>query len=140
MNRPESISLFGKVLLAAVVLQFIRMTLNWDAWAAISYNPAIQSSRSGSLVMIQGMVFATGLWLLLWYFIVHRASNVAKWIYVVVVILLIINTMLGASNPQTPKGLDKVIGLVILALQGFAGGLLFSNDAKIWLQSGGRGQ
>lgn len=135
MNRPASINLFEKFFIAAVAIQFVRMTVNWDAWAAINPNPGVKSGGIG--VLIFGAMASTVLWLLLWYYIVRRASNVAKWIYVVLVALLTISTIIGLANPLAPRGLDRAVGLVILALQLFATGLLFRNDAATWLQNHG---
>lgn len=137
MNRPDAINTFGKVLLIAIVLGIIRMALSWNAWAALSPYPGIRAAGAGGFVMMRSMVIGTGLWLLLWYFIVHRASNLAKWVYVAIVGLTVVGMIVGASNPRIPGGLDRIIGLVILGLHGFAGGLLFDKKATAWLRRGG---
>lgn len=75
--------------------------------------------------------------LLLWYFIARRASNVAKWIYVVLTALGLLGFVSSLANPLVAKGVITVLGLNTVGLQFYAAWLLFRPDASAWLDSRG---
>jgi hypothetical protein len=135
--RPPSIVLFEKVFLAAIVLGLINSLLFWGSMTEVLDDPAMKAAGMGTGFMLVSVVIGTTISLLLWYFIARRASNVAKWIFVVILALGVFGMVANIANPAVPKGAQLVGGFVSLLLQLYAGWLLFKPDAKVWLESRG---
>ena len=68
--------------------------------------------------------------LLLWYFIARRASNIAKWILVVMTLLGLLFVNLDAGQLGSLAG---IASLTVTILQLVAIVLLFRADARAWL-------
>jgi drug/metabolite transporter (DMT)-like permease len=68
--------------------------------------------------------------LLLWYFIARRASNIAKWILVVMTLLGLLFVNL---DPGQLGSLAGIASLAVTILQLVAIVLLFRADARTWL-------
>lgn len=135
--RPPSIVQFEKVYVAAILVGIVNGFLSWGAMNAMLEDPAVRASGLGTGFLIFSMLIGTVISLLLWYFIARRASNVAKWIYVVIVALGVWSTVSSLANPMMPKGLALIGGLIALLLQLYGAYLLFRPDAKEWLESRG---
>ena len=135
--RPQSIELFEKVYLGTVALGFVIAVINWVNVTAMLETPEIKSLGVGSGFLV-GMVILSVLFsLILWYFIARRASNIAKWIYVVVTGIGLFGVVGSLANPLTPKGLLLVGNIIVLVLQLYSAWLLFRPDAVAWLESKG---
>lgn len=135
--RPPSIILFEKVFLAAIVLGLVNSLLFWGSMTEVLDDPAMKAAGMGTGFMLFSVLIGTAISLLLWYFIARRASNVAKWIFVVILALGVFGMVANLTNPAVPKGAQLVGGFVSLLLQLYAGWLLFKPDAKAWLESRG---
>jgi hypothetical protein len=133
--RPQSIVLFEKVYLAAIVLGVINTVMSWSLVTQAASDPALQKTGVASGLLVGALIIGILIPLLLWYFIARRASNVAKWIYVVLLAFGVLGFLRGLSVPNAPGGLTLVIGALSLALQVWAGVLLFKPDATAWLES-----
>ncbi len=137
MNRPPSIILFEKVFFASIVISVITLALSWNRMVstAVAQRPGI--AEAAPSVMLVGAAIGIGIPILLWYFIARRASNVAKWIFVVLTAISIFSFVSSIANPMIPGTLMIVVGAVTTALQVFAAWLLFKPDARAWLESRG---
>jgi hypothetical protein len=135
--RPQSIELFEKVFLGSIVVGLINTALSWSQVNAMLADPRLNAAGVGSGTLVFGLVVGIVIPLLLWYFIARRASNVAKWIFVVLTALGLFGFLSSLANPLAPKGLITVIGAVAVALQVYAAWLLFRPDAAAWLESKG---
>ncbi len=137
--RPQSIVLFDRIFLLSVGLGMINTALSFqDNLAYMKADPATAQAGFGAgfLILTQGISFA--ILLLLWYFIVRRASTVAKWI---LVILTAIGTLaiLPTLGTLAERGLfTMIVALIITAMQIFALVCLFRADAKVWFKSRGQ--
>ena len=135
--RPQSIELFEKVYLASIAVGLVNTALSWSQLTA-----SVQQANAGNVVLGSGaMIVSIALGfvisLLLWFFIARRASNIAKWIYVVITAIGVFGLLSSLANPLAPKGLAMIGGLAATALQVFATWLLFKPDAAAWLESKG---
>lgn len=135
--RPQSIELFEKVYLGAIAIGLVNTFLSWSQVSAMLDDPRMQAAGMGTGTLMFGLVVGILIPLLLWYFIARRASNVAKWIYVVLTALGLFGFLSSLANPLVPKGLVTVLGLAAVALQVFAAWLLFKPDSVEWLESKG---
>ena len=128
MNRPASIVLFEKLYIAVIVIGVIGVALSWNSLSAIAgAQPGVPASAASGFLIP----------LLLLYFIARRASNVAKWIFVVLTAFSLYSFVAGLANPVMPKGLLLAVNVVSLALTLYCAWLLFRPDAKAWLDSKG---
>jgi hypothetical protein len=137
MNRPASIVLFEKLYIAVIVIGVIGVALSWNSLSAIAgAQPGVPASAASG-ILIGALIFGFLIPLLLLYFIARRASNVAKWIFVVLTAFSLYSFVAGLANPVMPKGLLLAVNVVSLALTLYCAWLLFRPDAKAWLDSKG---
>ena len=135
--RPKSIELFEKVYLGAIALGLVNTFLSWSQVNAMLADPRMQSAGVGNGTLVFGVVVGVLIPILLWYFIARRASNVAKWIYVVLTALGVFSFLSSLANPLVPKGLTMIVGALSVLLQVYGAWLLFRPDAAAWLESKG---
>ena len=135
--RPKSIELFEKIYLGTVTFGFVIAVFNWVNVSATLETPELKALGAGSNFLIGIMALSLIFSLLIWYFIARRASNIAKWIYVVVTGIGLFGVIGSLANPLTPKGILLVGNIVVVALQLYAAWLLFKPDAAEWLESKG---
>ena len=135
--RPSSIELFEKVYLGAIAIGLVNAVLSWSQVNAMMADPRMQAAGVGTGTLVFGVVIGILVPLLLWFFIARRASNVAKWIYVVLTALGLFGFLNALANPMVPKGLVTVLGAAAVGLQVFGAWLLFRPDAAAWLDGKG---
>ena len=135
--RPKSIELFEKIYLGTVTFSFVIAVFNWVNVSATLETPELKALGAGSNLLIGIMALSLIFSLLIWYFIARRASNITKWIYVVVTGIGLFGVIGSLANPLTPKGILLVGNIVVVALQLYAAWLLFKPDAAEWLESKG---
>ena len=137
MNRPASIVLFEKLYIATIVIGLIGVALSWNTLnEAVTNQPGVSASV-GSGILIGAMIFGFLIPILLLYFIARRASNIAKWVFVVLTAFSVYSFIATLSNPMMPKGLFLAVNVVSLILTLYCAWLLFKPDAKAWLDSKG---
>ena len=137
MNRPASIVLFEKLYIAVIVIGVIGVVLSWNSLNAMAASQPGVSASAGSGILIGALIFGFLIPLLLLYFIARRASNVAKWIFVVLTAFGVYSFLATLSNPMVPKGLLLAANLVSLVLTLYCAWLLFRPDAKAWFETKG---
>lgn len=135
--RPPSIRLFDKVFFASLALGILNTLLSWKLVASAADDPALKALGAAQQVVFVSVLLGLLLPLLLWYFIARRASNVAKWIFVVLTAFGLLGFLQAVANPLAPKSLAMVVSALALLLQIYAAWLLFKPDAKAWLDSRG---
>ena len=135
--RPRSIELFDRTYLGQLALGFVIGIINWSNLSATLETPGLKALGVGSNFLIGIMVLSLIFSLLIWYFIARRASNIAKWIYVVVTGIGSFGVIGSLNNPFAPKGLLLVGNIVVVVLQLYAAWLLFKPDAVEWLETKG---
>ena len=135
--RPQSIQLFEKVYLASIAIGLVNAVLSWSQVDAMLADPRMQAAGVGTGTLVLGVVIGILVPLLLWYFIARRASNVAKWIYVVLTAVGLFGFLSALANPMAPKGLITLLGAAATGLQVYGAWLLFRPDAAAWFESKG---
>lgn len=130
--RPTSIRLFEKLLFAGLGLSLLSMVINWQAVTAVVRDPRLAALDLGEGFVIGSVAISFAIYLLLWYFIARRASTVAKWTFVFVTGINLLNFVSGLGANGLSVGLVPLLGIVALALQVYAAWLLFRPDAQAW--------
>ena len=79
--RPRSIVLFEQLFLASLAVSLVPLALGYGAaTAAWNNDPNVRRVGLGSSFLIGAMVFDYAVYLLLWFLVARKASNIAKWI------------------------------------------------------------
>lgn len=127
LERPVSIDYFARAVVLGIGLGLLNTYLIWDEMAAriadLGFGP-------GFILGVQATSYAVVL-LLLW-FIAHRRSNVARWIYVALAGFGILS---GLAGLEETLALDRLL-IAITAAQYLISlvtiVLLFRPDARLW--------
>ncbi len=135
--RPESIIMFERLYLGALVVGLVNAVINWSSTQAYMANdPAVAASGLGSGFLISTMLIGFAIPLLLWYFIAKRGSNIAKWVLVVLFVLGLISMLFSFGAMLAMNGTIGLVGaLLTTVLQAAAVYMLFKPDAVAWLKS-----
>lgn len=136
--RPASITKFDQLYLGAIALGIVSSVLNYDnTMAQLEADPAVAAAgMAGPGFMVGVTAFGFALSLLLWFFISRRASNVAKWILLV---LTVIGTLAMPLGLLAVPLVQAIIAVVTTVMQIAAVWFLFRPDAKAWFEHGPRG-
>lgn len=130
--RPQSIIRFEQLYLGSTLITLVVQVLNFLAL----FGP-VRTEEAGLITLLIVLALTYGLAFLFWYLIARRASNIAKWILVVISVLGAISTVpLLLAEAQADPAYALVMALVfVLQLVGIA--YLFRRDAAEWLRSRG---
>lgn len=123
-NRPKDIERFAYIQIAVLVVGFINGLINWDALISVPGNSPTQQ------IISQAVSYVISFALL--YFIVVKASNVARWICVVITVIgsLFLIPVLMMNNIPIPGGklMPMIFALATLGSLWF----LFTPAARTW--------
>ncbi|HVR90115.1 MAG TPA: hypothetical protein VHG29_03330 [Novosphingobium sp.] len=137
--RPTSIIRFERIYLVSIVISVVQTALSFDAnRAELARDPTSIQLGLGGGFLAATMAVGVGLVLLLWFFVAHRASNVAKWILVPFTALGLLMTIASFANGSAGGGIQMILMLSSTALEIAALYFLFQRDARDWLASKGR--
>ncbi len=78
------------------------------------------------------MTIGMAIYLLLWFLIARKASNVAKWVLVVFVAIGAVSFLAALTSARFDAAM--MLALVVYALEIAAVTFLFKEDAKAWLK------
>jgi len=129
--RPQSIKMFDMLFLGSLALGLVNFLFAYDTTMA-----EVEATGMGSTFMFLIVAVGYGINLLLWYFVSQRASNVARWIFVVLTAIGLV--MVPFSLADFPMG-QLVLTLIVTAMQIAAIYFLFQPDAKLFFENGRRG-
>ena len=130
--RPQSILMFERLFLASLAGSLLGFVLTYDeVMGTLANDPALREIGLGSGFILGVTAGGYALYLLLWYLIAYRASNVAKWILVV---LTVIGVLAMVPSLAGPWGAMQLLSLAVCALEVAAVVYLFRADAVAWLK------
>lgn len=129
--RPASIVNFERVVIVIILLSIASAALEWSRTVA---QLARQGVGEGVVIGVVGAMLA--LLLLLMWLIARRRSNIARWLYVALIV-----AMLAASLPSVLRTLEgdltmMLLNLLYVALALVSIWLLFRADARAWFAGG----
>lgn len=130
--RPASIQWFERLYLATLVIGLVNLLAHFGKLSEVM-------GSNGSTMTVVMLSFAVGIAisLVFWYLIARRASNIAKWFLVALVVLGVIGLPGGFAMTDT-LGLPYVaIGALATLLQVVATGLLFTPESRRWFAAKG---
>jgi hypothetical protein len=130
--RPQSIIMFERLFLGSLAISAIITAIGYgDLEGMFSEDPALAQLGLGMGFLIGVIAVSFAIYLLLWYLIAHKASNVAKWILVVLVVLGLVFSV--PALLMTQFDLMTVLNFAAYALEIAAVTYLFRADATAWL-------
>ena len=131
--RPKSIIMFERLFLASTVLGLVSFLMSYGTLRAL----AISHGTSPGAQFIAGL--AAFLWnILIWFLIARRASNIAKWIFVVLLAYSVVAMVWGIQWYINLGAYYALCTGFLTLLEIAAAAYLFRGDAVIWLKSGGK--
>jgi hypothetical protein len=130
--RPPSIIMFERLFLASLALSLVGFALSYEVMLEeFAREPGMAELGLGSGFVLGIVAVSYAVYLLLWFLIARRASNVAKWILVVLLALSVISLVGLFAGPWDWMALT---GLAVYALEIAAAVYLFRPDAAAWLR------
>ena len=130
--RPESIVMFERLFLASLVVSAGSFLIGYeDTMRLAASDPAMQRFGLGSGFLLGTLAVSFAIYLLLWYLIAHKASNVAKWILIVLVAIGLATVPMSLTGAMTTP---LLLNLAVYALEVAAVVFLFRADAKAWFK------
>jgi uncharacterized membrane protein len=132
LERPQSIIWFERLYLALIAIGLLNAVLRWSSMQEmIAQQPNSAVLPDWFLPMTLGIGFLINI--LFWYFIARRGSNVARWIYIVILVIGVLGLILSAvMGTLFANQVNGVIGLINTGLSLACGWLIFRPDAQPW--------
>lgn len=127
--RPTSIIWFERLFLAAIGLGAINSAVSFKAIEEMTGGQA-----GGTSLLIVSIGFSIGIYLLFWYWIARCASNVAKWLLTVLVILSIASVAFSIAVGSYPGGFAGILGAIVWLMHLASVLCLFRPDATAWFR------
>jgi hypothetical protein len=131
--RPQSIIRFEQFYLGSNALAVLLQVLHFTGLLGGSTLAGVAPEFTLSIVLVTySIVFV------FWYLITRRASNVAKWILVVMAGLGLFSTVPLLLKTAETDLVYALLALLILLIQFVGMAFLFRRDAAEWLRSRGQ--
>lgn len=133
MQRPSSIINFERSFWTSTLLGFGGFLYSWNTISDLVGRDPTLSRWDGSMGFVMGAVLVSfAISILLWYLVGRRASNIAKWIYVLFMGFGLLSTLGSFNDPAAPKGIGLVISLTTSVFTAASIYFLFRPDARAW--------
>ena len=131
MITPPSIVRFSYCYLGAWAVGLINNVINWPRYQQMAQ---VQQANEqiGSWYLPATVGIGLLIPLILWYFVVRRASVIAKWIVVVFAVLAVSGALFTLLMASFASGIGAVLAITGYALQVVAAWLLVRPDARDW--------
>jgi hypothetical protein len=124
--------MFERLFLASLVVSAGSIAVGYDEMMRVAASdPSLQRVGLGAGFLLGAMAVSFAIYLLLWFLIARRASNVAKWILIVLVALGVASLPLALTGPLN---LSVLLNVLVYALEIAALVFLFRADAKAWFR------
>ncbi|BBC71514.1 conserved hypothetical protein [Altererythrobacter sp. B11] len=130
--RPQSILMFERLFLLSLAISAASFLIGYgDTVDLLARQPGMEELGLGSGFVIATFAFGFAIYLLLWFFIARRASNIAKWVltFFVAIGLFSLPGIFAADFTVT-----RALGLLTYLLEVAALVFLFRADAILWLK------
>lgn len=130
--RPASIQWFERIYFATLAIGLVNLLVHFGKLREVMGN------TGGTIgIMLTSFAVGIGISLLFWYLVARRASNIAKWFLVVLVVIGLLGLPGGFAMTGTLGVTYVAIGALSTLLQATATGLLFTSESRRWFASKG---
>lgn len=130
--RPASIQWFERIYFATLAIGAVNLLVHYRTLGAVMGN------AGGTMAIVFTSFFAgIAISLMFWYLVARRASTIAKWFLVVLVIIGLVG-LPGGFNMTDTLGITYVaLGALSTLLQAAATALLFTSESRRWFADKG---
>ena len=128
--RPKSIARFELVYWLWLAINLLGVVLAWPSTAADPQISAVVQRMPWFLYLVIGILVVLLGWLGV--AITRRASNIGRWIFVVVAAISAVMVWRELANGYTPEDLAGWLTVIAAVLAVIGAVLLFRPDAKAW--------
>lgn len=133
MQRPASIIRFEQFYGIAIILGLAGTALSWGSDKAVAAREQLGTSASIAVIAV-----SIAVQLLLWFFIARKASPIAKWIFIVLLVLGVVGILVSvfAVVAGLASAFEFAISVAATGLDVAAALMLFRPDAEAWFNDG----
>lgn len=131
--RPQSIIRFEQFYLTSTALTIVLQVLNFTGLLGPD---ALKGPQSAFVLTLVAIGYALAF--VIWFLIARRASNIAKWFFVVITLLGLIGTVPTLSTLFLTDLAYALFFALVTVLNVIAMLFLFRRDAVEWLRSRGQ--
>lgn len=124
--RPQSITIFERLFFTGLAVSIANFAMTFSSMSEAT----VAGLSVTTTPLIAGFCIGTAIYLLLWYFIARRASNIARWVLAVVFTIGLVGL---PSIIAPPMGQTKLLALAVTVLHLVAIISLFQKSASAWL-------
>ena len=133
--RPPSIVMFERLFMASLALSVVTFLVGYEATMdELARQPGLSQIGFGSEILIGTMVVTTAVYLLLWFLIARKASNVAKWFLVAFTAIGVATLLYSFAAVGLNTDVNAMLGIAYYVLAVAAVVFLFKPDASAWLK------
>jgi uncharacterized membrane protein len=136
MERPQSVTMFERLYAIVIGIGVVNAAFRWSS-IKMAVGAQTETAMLSSWFLPVTFLFGIAINILLWFFIARRGSNVARWIYVVLLAFGLIGVVM--SLVRGTMFIDPVGGAisgVSTTLSVICAWLLFRPDANRWFKPG----
>ena len=127
-TKPRSITSFNRLNLAATLVGIANIFMHYGTLRNLAISKG--ASPAGPFL---GILLLALCYLIFWFFIYRRGSNIAKWLFVVVTVTAIAMVPFNLSDIIAVSNAYAIIDGIAFGSQIAAMAMLFRVDAKTWL-------
>jgi hypothetical protein len=130
---PSSVRSFQLFFVSSWVLSVVNVLVHYERLRTFAINSGHAPAgpvASSILAIIMGSV--------IWFAIVRKASNIFKWLFIVLTVWDLVGTVQVSHEFERGGKAYAAIWLLSVAIQTMSAVMLFRRDAVEWLKSGGK--
>ncbi len=132
-SRPKSIIWFERFFVASVLSETIDMFVHWDSYFFDQGGDA-EARQILVITMALATVLGYAVQIALWYFIAYRASNIARWVLVIITAL---SLLMSAVFYQGYSGSELIFLAVTQSLMLISILCMFLRGSREWFRTKG---
>lgn len=131
-SKPASVKAFNQLNLAATLIGIGNILFHYSLLRGMAI--AKGTSPAGPMLGVLDLAIS---YLIFWFFIYRRGSNIAKWIFVILTVLFVALLPSGLREALVVGKVYAATDVFAFALQIVAMAMLFRPDASVWLKGKG---
>jgi hypothetical protein len=128
--RPKAIERFARLYPVSILIGLVINVLTWDDYLGL-YNRT-EMRESGSLLLIALLTLGVALSVVLWYLIVWKRNNIARWVAVAIFLVTAVGVVSMLLAGKTEFDLAGILGLVRFLVHAAAVRELVTAQAGEW--------
>ncbi|MEB3416399.1 hypothetical protein VCJ71_09995 [Alteriqipengyuania sp. WL0013] len=134
MQKPLSIRLFNAMFWLGVLLNIAAAIVNRDV--SVEVSGLGETTLDPNIFLAAGLIILVLVFSALWFFIVRRASSIARWVFTIFAMIMLALTAANASLlAEKMGGLGTTLEIARFAMWVLAALMLFRKDAEDYFRA-----